>query len=218
MPYEEVSHVNHSLKQLQSVNQEVVAGAVAAVAATGVLTIVNGQNAVDGETVTIGSKVYTFQTVLTNVANNVLIGADDDASCANLSAAINGAAGAGTTYAAYTVASTEVTAVAGTNIATLTAVVKGTAGNAIVTTETMTQGSFGAGTLASGAGNIAVASIGLSDAIESVLQVDDTTGVPIADVTGETSIAGAGEIILSTTDTSASVLVVRWLKRAGSLK
>jgi hypothetical protein len=218
MSYEEVSHTDHAIKQLQSVNQEVVAGVVAALAATAVLTIVDTNNAVDGETVTIGSKVYTFQDTLTNVANNVLIGVDDDASCANLAAAINGDAGAGTTYAAYTNPSTEVTAVAGTFIVTLTAVVKGTAGNAIVTTETMTQGSFAAGTMGSGAGNVAVTDIGLADVIESVMQIDGTSGIPTADRSGEASITGAGEILLSTTDTSADVLVVRWLSAAASLK
>jgi hypothetical protein len=54
---------------------------------------------VDGSTVTIGSKVYTFQDTLTNVDGNVKIGANPAACVANLIAAINLAAGAGTTYA-----------------------------------------------------------------------------------------------------------------------
>lgn len=57
-----------------------------------------------GETVTIGSKVYTFQTTLTNSDGNVQIGADRDESLANLAAAINLAAGAGTLYASATTA------------------------------------------------------------------------------------------------------------------
>jgi phage tail sheath gpL-like len=206
MPYEEVSHVNHALKQLQSVNQEVVAGAVAAVAASTVLTIVNGQNAVADETVVIDGYTYTFKAAaVTN--SEVTIGADDDATCVNLAAVVNANP------------ASPVTAVAGTNIVTFTAKEAGTAGNAITTTETMSQGSFTGGTLASGAGNIAVANITKQDAVESVLQVDGTTGVPTADVTSEVSIPTAGgAILLSTTDTSADVLVVRWLKKAVALK
>src|SRR3954452_16261229 len=56
----------------------------------------------NGQTVTIGSKVYTFQTVLTNVDGNVFIGATLTISLANLLAALNLAAGAGTKYAAAT--------------------------------------------------------------------------------------------------------------------
>ena len=52
------------------------------------------------QTVTIGTKVYQFQTVLTNVDGNVLIGANASETIDNLIAAINLAAGAGTTYAA----------------------------------------------------------------------------------------------------------------------
>jgi hypothetical protein len=56
----------------------------------------------NGNTVTIGSKVYTFQTVLTNVDGNVFIGATLAISLANLLAAMNLGAGSGTAYAAAT--------------------------------------------------------------------------------------------------------------------
>jgi len=56
----------------------------------------------NGQTVTIGSKVYTFQTVLTNVNGNVAIGATLTASLANLLNALNLGAGSGTAYAAAT--------------------------------------------------------------------------------------------------------------------
>src|SRR6266404_7647101 len=56
----------------------------------------------NAQTITIGSKVYTFQTVLTNVDGNVLIGVSLAASLANLLAALNLAAGSGTKYAAAT--------------------------------------------------------------------------------------------------------------------
>ncbi len=56
----------------------------------------------NGATVTIGSKVYTFQTVLTNVDGNVFIGASLTITLANLLNALNLGAGSGTTYAAAT--------------------------------------------------------------------------------------------------------------------
>lgn len=106
----------------------------------------------DTQTVTVGGKVYQFQTTLTNVANNVLIGVSTAASMANLIAAINGAAGSGTTYAAATLANSNVTALAGVGTTfTATAQVAGAAGNAIVIGETLTNGSWaGAAVLLSG--------------------------------------------------------------------
>jgi hypothetical protein len=52
----------------------------------------------DGEIITIGGVPFTMKTTLGATAGNVLIGANLAASLANLEAAINGAAGAGTTY------------------------------------------------------------------------------------------------------------------------
>jgi hypothetical protein len=56
--------------------------------ATGVLTSDN-TNVANNETVTIGSRVYTFKTTLTGAADEVLIGADADASLTNLLTLIN---------------------------------------------------------------------------------------------------------------------------------
>jgi len=69
----------------------------------------------NGQTVTIGSVVYTFQTTLTNVANNVLIGVSAAVALDNLKSAINRTAGAGTTYAAATVAHPQVSATTNTD-------------------------------------------------------------------------------------------------------
>jgi len=68
------------------------------VAAIGTLTLAAQVN--DTETVTIGTKVYTFQTTLIDVDGNVQIGTDANGSIENLIAAINLAAGAGVDYAA----------------------------------------------------------------------------------------------------------------------
>lgn len=52
----------------------------------------------DGDTVTIAGVVFTFKTTLGSTAGNVLIGASATTARANLEAAIEGGAGAGTTY------------------------------------------------------------------------------------------------------------------------
>jgi len=123
---------------------------VGTVAATGVLTL-TGQP-LDTQTVTIGSKVYTFQTVLTNVDGNVLIGASASASLDNLIAAITLGLGAGTLYATATTLHPTVTAAAGAgDTMDATAQAKGSGGNSLATTETLTNGSWGNATLTGGA-------------------------------------------------------------------
>lgn len=123
----------------------------AGVKATQVLT---GSGAFsDGETVTVGGTTYTFKTTLTNlVANEVLIGANLATSLDNLKLAINAGSGIGTNYSTGTPANPNVTATTNTDTAqTVEAIRVGTYGNAIVTTETCANASWGAGTLASGA-------------------------------------------------------------------
>jgi hypothetical protein len=130
------------------------------VKATGTLT--NTANYADTETVTTGTKIYQFQTVLTNVDGNVLIGATASDSLDNLIAAINLGAGSGTLYAAATTANTFVSAVAGAgDTLVATALVGGTAGNTIATTETSANASWGAATLLGGvAANYVVLTLG----------------------------------------------------------
>jgi hypothetical protein len=112
--------------------------ALTAVAASQTLTFV--ANPSNNDTVTVGSKTYTYKTSLTGAANEVLIGGSASASLDNLIAAINGAAGAGTTYGTGTIASTQVTAAAGAgDTMIVTAITAGVAGNSIATTETFTN-------------------------------------------------------------------------------
>lgn len=126
--------------------------AAAAEDATAIGTLTFSGNALDGETVTLGSKTYTFQTVLTNVNGNVLIGATPDDSITNLVAAVGLGAGSGTLYAAATTA--HPTASAGVGFAPQTlvasALAAGAGGNAIVTTDTLTNASWGSATLTGG--------------------------------------------------------------------
>jgi hypothetical protein len=65
---------------------------------TGEATLLSAGTFSDGDTVTIGGVVFTMKTALTPTAGQVLIGANAAASIANLTAAINQAAGGGTTY------------------------------------------------------------------------------------------------------------------------
>jgi len=110
---------------------------VNAVAATGKM-VSSGSLAGDGSIVTIGTTVYTLKTTLSttpDVPFEVLLGNATTNTAANLTAAINEAAGAGSTYATGTTAHPDVTAAASSDDIDLTADVSGVAGNAIVTTD-----------------------------------------------------------------------------------
>jgi len=118
-------------------------------------TLTAAGNPANNETVTLGSRIYTFKTTLTGAANEVKVGTAATDSLDNLKAAVNGAAGAGTTYGVGTVAHADV--IAGAKDATsivFVARLAGTAGDSIATTETSaTALSFGGATLSGGAGD-----------------------------------------------------------------
>jgi flagellar hook protein FlgE len=133
------------------------AAGTAAAAATGTLTVSGAISA--NETVTVGGTTYTFVSALStdattgldNVPDQVVIDSSSVANTlANLAAAINGGAGAGTDYSSDTVANGGATASAGTTTLTLTATGAGSLGNDIGTTTTMANGTFGAATLTGG--------------------------------------------------------------------
>ena len=121
-----------------------------AVSADGTLTS-DGTAPANNDTVTVDTHVYTFKTTLTGAANEILIGGSASAALTNLKAAINGAAGAGSTYGTGTVAHTTVAASTLTSTTLLlVAITGGAAGNAIATTEASAHLSFGAATLVGG--------------------------------------------------------------------
>ena len=167
--------------EIVALNAGLIGVPVHGVAASGTLTT-SGPPA-NGATVTIGTQVYTFQTTLTNVAGNVLIGVSAATALDNLKAAVNKDAGGGTTYAAATVIHPTVTATTNSDSTQLfVAKVAGVAGNAIVTLELSTALSFGAGTLTGGvnctpakAGEIRV-STGFIYAAEANLIISSTSG------------------------------------------
>ena len=105
----------------------------------------------DGDTVTIGSTVYTFKTALTTdpaaVPYEVLIGVSAAVALDNLKSAINGTAGEGTTYGTGTVA--HPTFEATDNANTTQKILARTAGatyNSTATTETSSHLAWGAST------------------------------------------------------------------------
>lgn len=123
---------------------------VLAAAAQGLLTLTG--NAADADTVTVGATVYTFESVFSDQPNHVLIGADAEATAINLVGAINGIkANAGSTHGTGTLAHDDVLAVMGVGDSVkVTALLPGTAGNTIATTQTLTAGTWGAATLTAG--------------------------------------------------------------------
>jgi hypothetical protein len=107
-------------------------------------------NVSDAETVTIGSTVYRFKDTLAQ-AFDVKIGASAAATLDNLKAAINASGTPGTEYFTGTTAHPTVNATTNTNTEqTVVADTAGTAGNSLATTETLTNGAWGAATLAGG--------------------------------------------------------------------
>jgi len=116
-------------------------------------------NVANGATATVGSRVYTFVTALTEstpetapVVDEVLIGVSAAVTLDNFKAAVNGSAGEGTIYSTGTTAHADVIATTNTDTTQVVeAKLPGTDGNAIATTETSTHLSWGAATLAGGA-------------------------------------------------------------------
>lgn len=107
----------------------------------------------NGTTVTIGNKVYTYQTTLTDLNGNVWLGANLAASLQNLFDAINLTGTPGTQYATSMSKHTQVraTLVTGTAV-TVQALTIGDVGNQIATTDTVVLGDWAAPTLIGGAG------------------------------------------------------------------
>jgi hypothetical protein len=116
-----------------------------------VTTLTLTGNAVAAETVVIGAVTYTWRAAPTTTANEVKVGTTAEESIANLKAAINLEAGSGTKYGSATTKHPTVEAFsADATHLKLRAATGGTAGNALASTETMTNGSFPGATFNSG--------------------------------------------------------------------
>ena len=127
------------------------------VAAKGTLSQSGAANVVNNDKVTIGSRQYVFVNILNNAtANQVKIGGTFDGSMNNFIAAINHAAGSGSTYSSATTVNTQVTAGSlASHAFTVTAITAGLAGNSIATTETSSHLTWGQSTLVGGVDSVA---------------------------------------------------------------
>ena len=151
--------------------------------ASGTLTVDTKPTA--GDTLTIGSKTYIFVPVGTaNAAGEISIGADAAGAQANIVAAINGTDNVNAPHPSVTAAAFAANACA------ITALVGGTVGNAIATTETFTAGTniFAAATLTTGADCTAA---NATTAIVAAITASDTQGVGAVKGTGSSVVLTA---------------------------
>lgn len=125
--------------------------------ATGTITV---GTEVEGDTVSVAGLVYTLvlgtATVEPHEYNKVKIGADADATAANLAAAIN---------AREAARNSQVSAVAATNVVTVTAVAEGTGGNAIALVEVGTSFTVSGATLTGGSATGGIKSTGVTNQV-----------------------------------------------------
>lgn len=152
--------------------------------ASGALTV--DTQPTSGDTMTIGTKTYIFVPVGTaNADGEISIGADLAAAQVNIVAAINGTDGINTKHADVSAA------VFAANICAVTALIGGTSGNSIATTETFTAATnvFAAANLTTGA-NCAAANA--AAALIAAVNANDTQGV--------TASAGTGTNVVFTAD------------------
>lgn len=144
-----------TLEDIRRIVEDIAAAVIPPPTPTGTKAIAalafTGTALTDGDTVTIGTRVYTFKTLLTGSPNQVLIGAVT-ASLANLKAAVNAEAGSGVVYGSGTVANEDAvaTTLTGTLALAFEAVVAGAAGNLIPKSETSSNLAWDAGATFSG--------------------------------------------------------------------
>lgn len=148
----------------------------AAVAAEAFGTLTMAGNAVAAETVVVGAVTYTWRASVAATANEVLVGATAAISLQNLKDAIN-LTGTTAQYGSATVVNPTVGAGAITaTTLVLYAKTGGTAGNALATTETMTNASFGGTTLANGAAASTLLPMGFTPSSSTPFTVTATDG------------------------------------------
>ena len=156
---------------------------------TGTLTV--DTQPTSGDTMTIGTKVYTFVPVGTaNGDGEISIGANLAGAQAAIVAAINGTDGVNEPHPKVRAS------VFATDASTITAMVGGTAGDLIATTETFTAATnvFGAVTLGNGADCSAANAI---TALVGAITASDTQGISAVD--------GAGDTVVLTCDVAGVI-------------
>lgn len=144
-----------------------------------------------GDTITIGEKVFIFVPVGTDTADGeVSIGVDLAGAQAALVAAINGTDGVSESHPL--VSASDFVA----NVSTITALVGGTAGDTIATTETFTAGTNGFAAVVLGSGSDCIAADAITALIAAIV-VNDTQGV--------TGAKGVGDTVVLTADVAGDV-------------
>lgn len=207
----------------------------AAVAATNILTATG--NPAEGATVVIGGQTYTF-TATVDVANEVLIGATASDSLTNLVRAITAGAGSGTLYGTGTVANAYVTAAEGAgDTVDVTALIAGTYGNSIATTETSANLSWATATLTGGVDSSSIditavdgsgerfqAANGLDRfAVNDIIFAEGFTnsannGIHVVTAVGPTSVTcGGSNLVTETPPAAAKLSKVGYQFAAGTL-
>ena len=161
----------------------------------------------DGDTLTIGSRTYTWESTLSNVDGNIWIGADLAAAKLNLGYAIADSGGtSGTDYAAAMTANTEVSLAAfASDDAIFTALAAGTAANAFASTETFTAGTnVFSGTTMSGGLAASVAPAGSPNRKLKVTILPNATAAAIATAL-RLALNGDAEFTASVSDATVTV-------------
>lgn len=148
--------------------------------ATGTVTF-SSTGPVDGETVTINGRVYTFKDALTDpaVADEVLTDDTPANQAANLAAAINAtASGAGVTYGTGTTINADVRATVAAGVVTLIALNEGDEGNSITLAKSATNTAVSGATLSGGDDDSDIKPWGIL-AAPVVMSNGDSMDVPI---------------------------------------
>lgn len=181
-------------------------------------TVTEGALPDDGDTVTIGSTVYTWKTTLSSgpaVAFEVLIGANDEAAATNLAKAINDSGTEGTHYGTGTTVHPTVAATDNTD-GTLTIRAKsvGTAGNAIACTDSDGDTAFATATLLGGVnavpGEVLIGAAGINSVanLAAAINGSGTEGTTYATGTAAVAnatavVSGGGSLVLTVTADAA---------------
>jgi flagellin len=161
--------------------------------ATGYLAL--SANPIAGNTVTLGNQTYTFTSGTPAAANQVALGQTITATLTNLMNAVNGGAGAGSTYGTGTVANNEaqISGVSGNQAAvTATTAYAGAAGNSVALSANLSDGAGGGtvgtvGSKLSGGGT----SVDLSSASDAQSALTSITAA-IATVAAQRGAIGSG--------------------------
>jgi hypothetical protein len=128
----------------------------AATPAASTITIDPTTDVSDGDTITLGSKVYRFKTTPIAINDVKRDGTTTATTLDNLKAAINGTGTPGTEYFTGTVKNADLSAgTQASHVLPITAFDAGTAGDALVTTRTGTMITLPGGTFASGTPRVA---------------------------------------------------------------